>query len=311
MKIALATHTLRGYPPRLRQKPELQVSRSVFSWARKHGFDGIEVAAWWLDYYTADIEDMLRLKDEMGEYGLELAGFNCLRKCVTHPAVAEANKRDLRRTIEVAKVVKPKFVNISLSLEGSAVGVPEDRIRGLPVSPGSGRDASDEDFREAARFLSELADDAGEAGVGIAIELHHCSLTDTSQNLLRILDLADNPNLSANPDLVNVQWAYDSPQEEWYDSVRRLVGRVKFWHLKNVQAIRVPELHHAFFVHASLGEGDVDYRWAIGQLVAGGFDGYFSIESGGRGDPLGFAAKGKAYLDDLLAELRDGIGPVQ
>lgn len=308
MKVALATHMLRGYPPRTGGVPSPAARRALFAWAKRRGFDGIEVGDWWLDFYNASVEEMVQLTQEMESYGLELAGLNCLRKCVTHPAVAEQNRRDLRRAIEVATVVRPGTVSISLSLAPEASGTPEDRVRGLDVSPGGSAQATDAAFAEAAAFLAEIAETGASAGVGVAIELHHCSLADNSRSLLRLLDLADHPNLSANPDLGNLYWAYAVPEEPWHEAVVRLAGRVRFWHVKNVQRVHVPELGRSLFTHATLDAGDIDYRWALARFAEAGFAGYVSIEGAGPGDLLAFVARGKAYLDDLAETMASGDG---
>jgi sugar phosphate isomerase/epimerase len=266
------------------------------------------VGDWWYDFYTAGTEEVVRLGKEVREAGLTLVGFNCLRKCVTHPAVAETNRCDLRRAVEQASAVRAAVVNVSLSLAPSASGIPDDRIKGLSCSPGSGKLAPEEEFREAGAFLRELAEEGARGGVAIALELHHCSLADTSQRLLHILELAGHPNLSVNPDLANLYWAYDVPEERWYEAVGRLAGRVKLWHVKNVQRIHIPELQRARFTHAALDAGDIDYRWALERLVEAGFYGCISIEGAGPGDLLAFAARGKAYLDELLLERADSSG---
>ena len=308
MKIALGTHALRGYPRRTRMVPDAEHRRALFRWAKQSGFDGLEIGDWWLNLCRVEIDEVVRVVEELREAGLELAGFNCLRKCVTHPAVTEANQRDLLRAVEVAKTVQAKIVSVSLSLAPSVSGTSEDRIKGLQFSPGGGKQAQEAEFAEAAAFLRRLANEAASGGVEVALELHHCSLADTSQRILHILELANHPNLSVNPDLANLYWAYDVPEEPWYEAVERVAGRVTLWHVKNVQRVHVPELQRSVFTHAALDEGDIDYRWALGRLVEAGFDGYISIEGAGPGDLLAFAARGKAYLDALLSDLAGGTG---
>ncbi|HWU38947.1 MAG TPA: TIM barrel protein, partial [Candidatus Acidoferrum sp.] len=179
MNILLGTHALRGYPPRTGGPPSPEARRRLLHWAKRQGFAGLEVGDWWLDFYKADPSEVMRLAEELGDNGLELAGFNCLRKCVTHPAVAEQNKRDLRQAVELAGRVRAKFVNVSLSLAPSVSGCTEDALKGLQTSPGGGRSARDEEFSEAAAFLRELAETGFAHGVKIAIELHHCSIADS------------------------------------------------------------------------------------------------------------------------------------
>ena len=200
---------------------------------------------------------------------------------------------------------------VSLSLAPAASGTPEDRIKGLRESPGGGKDASEEAFVETAAFLAELARDGASAAVEVVIELHHGSLADTSRRVLHLLELARAPNLSANPDLGTLYWGYETPEEPWYVAIERLAGRVKLWHVKNVQRIHVPEVARSFFVHAALGEGDIDYRWALGRLARAGFDGYLTIEGAGSGDLLAFAERSKAYLDRLRDDLSAGRLDVQ
>src|SRR5512133_3952944 len=122
MKILFATHALRGYPKHKGGFPSAESRRNLFSWAKRKGFDGIEVGDWWFDFFTADDGEVSRLKEEMGGYGLEFAGLNCLRKSVAHPAVVEQSWRDLRRSIEIAKNLHLGFVNISLALPAEVSG---------------------------------------------------------------------------------------------------------------------------------------------------------------------------------------------
>lgn len=308
MKIVFGTHALGGYPRRKGGFPEEGPRRSLFRWLKHHGFDGTEVGDWWFDFYAAAPEAVTKLRAELGEFGLELAGFNCLRKCVTHPAVAEKNARDLWRAVELAALVKAQYVSVSLSLEPSVSGTTEDRIKGLRISPGGGRSAGEAEPAEAAALLRELARDAANGGVEVALELHHCSLADTSRRLLHILELANHPNLSANPDPGNMYAGYDVPEEPWYEAVERLAGRVRVWHMKNVKRVYFPEVQRAVFLHAALDEGDIDYRWALGRLVESGFDGHICLEGAGPGDLLAFAERSKAYLDALRREREAGIG---
>ncbi len=305
-QVALGTHTLGGpWPAALPQEPQAQRAawHRLAAWAARHGFDGIDLGAWACDFYTAPLETLRGVQEAIQSAGPTLVSFNCLRKCVTHPAVAAQNRRDLHRAVEVACALRVPFVSISLALDADVVGVPQADVRGTRLSPGAGRDAADAEFADAAAFLAELADLAAPHAVEIVLELHHCSLADTAGRLLRLLALAARPNLSANPDLGNVTWGYEVPEEDWRESARALAGRVNFWHVKNLQRVHIPEAQRAAYVHAPLGLGDIDYRWALGRLVAHGFRGWLSLEAAGPGDWLSFAAAGKAYLDEVHAEL--------
>jgi sugar phosphate isomerase/epimerase len=308
MKIALATHLLRGYPENSSGASTPETRRNLFRWLQRHGFDGVEVGSWWFDVYNAPVDAVVRLRNEAAEHGLALAGINCLRKNVTHPAVAEQNRRDLQQAVAAAAAAEIPFVNVSLSIAATLLGHSIEFVRGLPVSPGSSRSVAGEEIVRSAAFLADLARAAAPAGIEIAVELHNCSLADTSRSLRRLLELAAQPNLSANPDLGNLYWAYAEPEEPWHEAIVNLASPVKLWHVKNVQRIYFPETGRAQFVHASLEQGDIDYRWALARLLAAGFDGWISLEGAGPGDWLAFAARGKTYLDELRADVAAGIG---
>ncbi|GAJ07759.1 unnamed protein product, partial [marine sediment metagenome] len=80
------------------------------------------------------------------------------------------------------------------------------------------------------------------------------------------------------------------------------------WHVKNTKRIHVPEVNRAFYLHAALDEGDVDYRWAMSRFIEAGFDGWISIETAGMGDQLDFIERGKRYLDRLIKDSSAGAG---
>ncbi|MBM4419365.1 MAG: sugar phosphate isomerase/epimerase [Chloroflexi bacterium] len=309
MKILLATHTLRpvyGGPEAI-TTPETR--RHVIAWSRRRGFDGIEVGAWWFDFATAPIGELRALRDQMHDAGLEMGGFNCLRSSVVHPAVREENRRALTRAVEAAAAVGVPFVSISFSMAPDLVQLPFDRIRGWIYSPGGSRGAPDSEFTETAALLKDLARQAAPHGVSIAIELHNCSLADTSASLLRLLGAAGEPNISANPDLGNLVWGYETPEERWQDAIVALAPHVRFWHVKNVQRVHLPEFRRAAFVASTLETGEIDYRWCLARLREAGFDGTISLEGAGGGDWLGVASRNKAYLDEMLGDLAAGVEP--
>jgi sugar phosphate isomerase/epimerase len=311
MKICLGTHALGGYKKTGYWTPSGRVGNSgvsaecrhnLYRWLREHGFDGIEIGSGWWNMYKASAAELVQVRDEMREYGLELVGYNLLRHNLHIPACAESNRADLMHVIEISKAIAPVVIDVSLSL-------PELEVRGLPNSGiSAGKTATDADYEKSAAVLKEAAREAATAGIEIAIELHHCGITDTSARMIRLLDMIDEPNVGANPDLGNLMWGYETPEEPWQQAIENLAGRVKFWHVKNIQLVHVPSVHESFWVHAALGEGDIDYRWALGKLMEKGFDGWISIEDAAAGDFVGFAGRGIKYLRELLDERSRGLG---
>jgi len=282
--------------------PSPEYRRNLYRWLSKHGFDGIEANFSWWNPYHATAEELVSLRDEMREFGLELAGFNALRHNLHLPVCAESNKADLLHMVEISKPVAPVVIDVSLS-------EPEIEIRGMPYSGKvCGKASKEEDYEKSAEALIEIARAAQPYDIEIAVELHHMGPTDTSDRLNKLLDMIDMPNVSANPDLGNLMWGYAEPEEPWYRAIDKLAGRVKLWHVKNVQRVYPPDVSWSYWVHAGLAEGDIDYRWALGKLMQKGFDGWISIESSGPGDLLAFIDRGNKYLRELLEEQKQGIG---
>ena len=313
VKYAFASHVLRGYPPGSvpLHEPDLPLRRSLFRWVAKNQFDGIEAGSWWFDMCRADQEAVVALHRIARDEGTEILGYNLLRKNLCHPAVAERHLQDIAAAIASGRAAGAGFINVSLSLDGSLVGVPERDVRGTMRSPGSSRDAAEGDFEKTANLMKCVAREAASAGIEIYIELHHCSLADNCQSMIRLLGMIDEPNVTPNPDLVNMYWAYNNPEEEWFETLNNLSKRTKHWHLKNVQKVAMPEADRSAFLRCSLSGGDIDYRWAIAKMLDAGFDGTFSFEGAGPGDVLTEIVENRAFVQSVVEDFHSGNQFVQ
>ena len=134
-----------------------------------------------------------------------------------------------------------------------------------------------------ARCRRDLAAEARGAGVALSIETHHASLADTGAATLRLGGMVDDDRVGVNPDLVNVHWAYATPEGDWRETLRRLAPHANLWHVKSVRRIEVELGRRAAYIGTSLGEGDIDHRWAVARMRQAGLDGWVSIERGGGG----------------------------
>ena len=174
---------------------------------------------------------------------------------------------------------------------------------GEPVSQGSSRLASLGDIQLTAEVLHEAGELAGARGIHIAVEVHQNSIADNSRATLHLLDLTDSAHVFANPDLGNIYWCYDEPEEKSEDAILALAPRSKYWHCKNLHRIHIPENERAIFLRAPLPDGEIDYRFAISAMHAAGFDGYLAIEGAKEGDQLHADRRSFEYVKELLAEV--------
>ena len=176
---------------------------------------------------------------------------------------------------------------------------------GEPSSHGSSALATEDDFVRTANALREVGAVAGDHGINITIEVHQHSIADNSWSTLHLLELTNSPNVFANPDLGNVLWTYEEPEETMEECIVALAPHSKYWHCKSLQRVHIPELNHSYFIRTPLPDGDIDYRFALSAMHEAGYDGYFALEGTNTGDQLHKDKRSVDYVKDILAELED------
>jgi len=182
-------------------------------------------------------------------------------------------------------------------------GGPGSGRQGELVSQGASRVASAYDFELTAERLRNAGRMAADLNVTISIEVHQGSLADNSEATLHLLDLVGLENVGANPDLGNIYWQYEHPEETPEAAIVALAPRSLYWHCKNLQRVHVPDLHRSFFNRVPLPDGEIDYRFAISAMVEAGYQGYLAVEGAQKGDQLSQDRRGLEYVRQLLAEI--------
>ncbi len=310
MKIAYAFRRSTYYPFEAGAAWSLPDERALPDYlgkVRDIGFDGIELG---LDNFLSDspngglvidegrVNEVKKRLDDNGTpcVAIRAGGALC------YPQTAGHNRKRLEKSVEVASVLGAEIVNTALS------GPPQNRMldtgpSGAPESHGSSQMASEEDFIRTAQALREVGAMAGDNGINITVEVHQHSIADNSWSTLHLLELADSPFVHANPDLGNVLWNYDVPEETMEQCVSALAAHSKYWHCKSLNRMHVPELDHSYYIRVPLPDGDIDYRFAISAMVEVGYDGYLAIEGANTGDQLYKDRRSVNYVRGILAEL--------
>jgi sugar phosphate isomerase/epimerase len=309
MQFALGCTILSGwnYPqPLFSAVPDAAERAPLFAWAKAVGFDGVDLADSWLNWFALTDAELGELRRQIDEAGLCCAGLNPYRSIlVRHPAAAE-NERRLRRSIEVAGLLGAPVVNIPLSVPFPAVWSEAARAaRQLQLARAA--DYADEDFAATARILADLAAHAADHDVSLSIELHDDGMTDDSASVLRVWRETQAPNVGVNPDLQNL-YRVPYPCEDWRAALLNLAPQTNFWHVKSSTKSYVIDEARTYSQRATLVDGDIDYRWALTQMLLAGYDGWVSIESGG-GDSLAHAGGDLRYLRSLLSDWGPLVAP--
>ena len=119
-----------------------------------------------------------------------------------------------------------------------------------------------------------------------------------------MLELTDSPHVFANPDLGNIYWTYDVPEETSEEAIVALAPHSKYWHCKNLNRVHIPENEHSIFIRTPLPDGEIDYRFAINAMLDAGYDGYLAVEGATAGDQLQADKRSHDYAREILAEPR-------
>ncbi|HLZ06987.1 MAG TPA: sugar phosphate isomerase/epimerase family protein, partial [Chloroflexota bacterium] len=280
-----------------------EVRRQWLNQVRAMGFAGIEIANNTVGGPTATASAVRDFRAELEDNGVPCV---CVRGGggLDNPRYAAENRQRLEEAITFASLMRTPLVN-------TTVGGPTDKDRpghfvGDPISQGSSRLAHPSDYEVTANGFREAGHRAADLGIEISVEVHQNSIVDNSWSALHLVNLIDLPNVGVNPDLGNILWTYEKPEESSEDAIRALAPRAKYWHCKNLKRVHIPENRHVIFLRVPLGEGDIDYRFAISAMAAAGYQGYLAVEGTRDGDHLTLDTRSITYAREILASIGAG-----
>jgi len=277
-------------PPRAERRRYLPLVKAM-------GFAAVEVPA--NDAASEGSAHDLAL--ELADAGLDIGAVRG-GGALAHPLVGERSRQRLENAIRFAGWAGASIVNTAMVSPPTHADGPGAGRQGEQVSQGASRIASEQDFVATAQHLREAGSLAADLGVKISIEVHQGSIADNSTATLHLLDLVDMANVGANPDLGNIYWQYEQPEETSEAAILALAPRAVYWHCKNLRKLHLPELHRSFFTRVPLPDGDIDYRFAISAMLDADYQGYLAIEGAREGDQLSLDRRGVEYVQALLSE---------
>lgn len=278
--------------------PPPDIRRTYLRQVRQLGFEGIEVGIASARGGEAEVRELRRELEGEGVPCAALRGGGGF----TLPRVTAQSKERVREAIRAAAWIGSNLINMTVGTPARDPHGPGTGV-GERLPQGSSRLASGADFEMTAKHLRELAAEAADQGVEISIEMHQHSIADNSWSCLHLLELIDRPNVGVNPDLGNLYWNYDVPEETNEACIAALAPKAKYWHCKQLQRLNIPELNKSYFMKVPLPDGEIDYRFAISAMVEAGYPGYLAIEGVREGDQLYGDGRSVAYCQQLLREL--------
>jgi sugar phosphate isomerase/epimerase len=217
------------------------------------------------------------------------------------------NRQRQTTAIQFAGWVGAEVINTALSAPARRPGHPAGSLsgsqHGWPVAQDASRDAKLAEYEALATTYQAACDRAADVGVTLSVEVHQNSLVDNSWSAQLLHRLVGRRNFGINPDLGNVYWTYDVPEESSEDCIRKLASISVYWHCKNLVRIYHPEMQRSVFLRVPLANGEIDYRFAVAAMHAAGYRGFMAIEGAATGDQFHADQKSLVYAKTLWADL--------
>ena len=263
--------------------------------AQENGYDGLELFAghFRLDHLWEDLDDVKRISRGVG---IPVPAINL------HSHVIGDDPEERRERVawlsEVISRLPDYGYRIMNGFAGSLITGPREFVKQDWGKNGSAA-AVEHHYERAIDAYRVLADVARRAGLLLTLEVHMNTIHDTAATTRRIVDAVDSPAVRANIDAGNMRGVPHA--EPAVEGVGILGERIAYAHVKNAR--RVPFLPVGIDYDWRLHEGDVDYHAVVAALVHHGFEGPYTIEWSGNGDPNVPAREDIKYLQRILADV--------
>jgi sugar phosphate isomerase/epimerase len=265
------------------------------------GFAGLEVGVEVFDKLSGEEKRVKDLGKRFVDAGTPVL---CIRSggTLTEAKHGPANREKQLRAIQYAGWVGATVINGALSAPFRYPGKPGSST-GWPVAQDSSREARFSDYEGLARVYQRACDVAADHGVTLSVEVHQNSLVDNSWSALLLHQMVNRSNFGINPDLGNIFWCYDVPEEDTETAIKALAPVAAYWHCKNLLRVHHPENERAVFLRVPLSDGEIDYRFAITAMAKARYQGYMAIEGIPHGDQFYADARSLEYAQTLWAEV--------
>ena len=262
-------------------------TNEFLSKVKEMGFDALEIGSDTLDRTGGSEKSISEFAKRINDFGLDIG---CVRSggTLTEAKNAPENIRKMEKSINYAKITGAEVVNGAISAPIRYPGSPE----GSSYASGTGWFKSQDSSKEATLWIYEhlskiyqkACDQASDNQINVSVEIHQNSPVDNSWSAKYLHELVDRKNFGINPDLGNVLWNYDQPEETFENCIDNVSAISNYWHCKNLQTIYHPENQRSVFIRVPLQDGEIDYRYAITSMKKSGYKGYMAIEGTQNGD---------------------------
>jgi len=272
---------------------------------RDVGFDALEVGV--------EVLAKLGSEQKIRDFASRLGDFGLAVGCVRAGGTLHDARNGLRNRARLDEAIKysgwsgAEVVNGAMSAParhpGHPLGAAPGSVSGWSSSQDASLDATLSVYDELAGVFQAACAKAADVGTNISVEVHQNSPVDNSWSALLLTERVDRPNFGINPDVGNILWTYDVPEESFDAAIDNLAPVAKYWHCKNLHRVYHPENNRSVFIRVPLPDGEIDYRYAISAMHDAGYSGYMAIEGASAGDQWTQDSKSIDYAKAIWDEL--------
>lgn len=273
-------------------EPDLTI-REACALAAEHGFDGVEfrraprAAAQSFSHRSAYLD---AIADALDDFDLKGVAFGMPGPDL----VGSQAERERDEWLAFAVEASERMSITAFNLLCGAVIIP-----GMPhaeIHSHGGCAASDHLWEHVASHLRVIGSELARLGIPAGIENHSLYLHDSLEHAKRLVDAADSEMIGLTLDYANAKAFRGCCPVE--DLARELCRPPVLLHLKNSLAIGT-----AREIRCGLGDGEINHRALLQQMIQLDFHGPIVLEAPRQGDRTWFVRSDKAYLDFVLESL--------
>ncbi|MCW2804951.1 MAG: hypothetical protein QOF52_3321 [Propionibacteriaceae bacterium] len=259
------------------------------------GFDYVDPTDSWIR--VADLEEsrLAQFEQLLTEVGLAVGGISTARRSVIDHEHGLDYLAYSHRVIDTAARLGVSDVSFGLF---EALTDAQKRALWFWTAEGHVSSPDPDSWKLAVSRFQDLAAHAERVGVHISLEMYEDTYLGTADSAVRFLTDIGSSHVWLNPDIGNLQRLH-RPVEHWQSMIEKTVPHARYWHVKNYFRTEDATTGAIVTAPAPMEFGVINYRMAVRQAIATGFDGTFLCEHYG-GDGLSVSATNREYLRRIL-----------
>lgn len=231
------------------------------------------------------------------DLGLAVPAISTSRRSVIDPEHGAAHLAYCHRVIDTAAELQ--VADVSFGFFGPLTPA-QIRATWFWTVDGIRNPADPETYRLAVARIRELADHAAQCGVQISLEMYEDTYLGTARDSVRFVQDVDHAAVKLNIDIGNLVRLH-RPVEPWAEMIALCAPYAGYWHVKNYYRMEDSTTGQVMTHPAPMLGGTINWRAAIRQALALGFNSPFLVEHYG-GDGLSVCAANRDYIRNILSD---------